>query len=82
MRERDFTQTVVDSLPGLFYVFDDQGRFLRWNKDLEEVSGYSAQEIASMSPLDLLGQPDKTTIADAIQNVFLTGQFFIFLPFI
>jgi PAS domain S-box-containing protein len=74
MRERDFTQTVVDSLPGLFYVFDDQGRFLRWNKDLEEVSGYSAQEIASMSPLDLLGQPDKTTIADAIQNVFLTGQ--------
>ena len=74
LRERDFTQAAIDSLPGLFYLFDDQGRFLRWNKNFEEISGYSAQEIARISPLDLFGEPDKKIIEEAIQKVFLTGQ--------
>ena len=74
MRERDLTQAIIDSLPGLFYAFDDQERMLRWNKSFEEVTGYSAQEIASMSPLDFFGEPEKKFVAEAIQKVFLTGQ--------
>ena len=73
-RERDFTQTVLDSLPGLFYLFDDQGRFLRWNKNLETVSGYSNEEIAHLSPLDFFGEPDKEIVANRIREVFLTGE--------
>ncbi len=74
MRERDLTQATIESLPGLFYLFDEHGKFLRWNKNLEEISGYSFQEISCMSPLDFFGEPDKETIAEAIQKVFLTGQ--------
>jgi len=73
-RERDFTQAALDSLPGLFYLFDDQGRFLRWNKNFEKVSGYSAEEISHLSPLDLFGEPDKGPAGEAIQQVFLTGE--------
>ena len=73
-REMDFTQAAIDSLPGLFYLFDDQGRYLRWNKNYEELSGYSAEEIIRMSPLDFFGEPDKKIVAEAIQKVFLTGQ--------
>ncbi|TFG90971.1 MAG: PAS domain S-box protein [Candidatus Atribacteria bacterium] len=72
--ERDLTQATIDSLPGLFYLFDEQGKFLLWNKNLEEFSGYSAQEIVRMSPLDFFGEPDKKIIEEAIQKVFLTGQ--------
>ena len=74
MRERDFTQAAIDSLPGLFYLFDDQGRFLRWNKNFEKVSGYSAEEISHLSPLDLFGEPDKGPVGEAIQQVFLVGE--------
>ncbi|RPJ15715.1 MAG: PAS domain S-box protein, partial [Desulfobacteraceae bacterium] len=74
IQERDFSQATIDSLPGLFYLFDDQGRFLRWNKNLEEISGYSAREIACMSPLDFFGDQDKKTITETIQKVYLTGQ--------
>jgi len=73
-RERDFSQASLDSLPGLFYLFDDQGRFLRWNKNLERVSGYSADELSRMTPLDLLGETDKGRSADGMQRVFQTGE--------
>jgi PAS domain S-box-containing protein len=73
-QERDFSQAVLDSLPGLFYLFDEQGKFLRWNKNFERVSGYSIEEISSLSPLDLFGEPDKGIIAEKIKQVFSTGE--------
>ncbi|MFO7665614.1 MAG: PAS domain S-box protein, partial [Desulfobacterales bacterium] len=51
-----------------------QGKFLRWNKNFEETSGYSAGEIVRMSPLDLFDEPDKKIVAAAIQKAFITGQ--------
>lgn len=74
LRERDFSQAVLNSLPGLFYLFDEQGRFLRWNKHFEEVSGYSADEIFQMRPLNFFGKTDGQNIADAIQRVSQTGE--------
>lgn len=74
LRERDFSQAVLDSLPGLFYLFDERGRFLRWNKHFEEVSGYSADEISRMIPLDFFNKTDGQNITDAIQRVFQTGE--------
>ncbi len=73
-RERDFSQAALDSLPGLFYLFDEQGRFLRVNRNFEKVSGYSADELARMTPLDLFGGADKGRIAAAIQQARETGM--------
>ncbi|MFO7539784.1 MAG: PAS domain S-box protein, partial [Chloroflexota bacterium] len=63
----------IDSLPGLFYLFDEQGRFRRWNKSFEVISGYSADEIADMHPLDFFVGEDKSLIAARIQEAFETG---------
>jgi PAS domain S-box-containing protein len=73
-REKDFISKALDSLPGLFYVIDDQGRFLRWNKNLEMLSGYSSEEVSRLSPTDLFADADKGIIADRIRLVFLTGE--------
>ncbi|GIK39005.1 MAG: hypothetical protein BroJett011_28380 [Chloroflexota bacterium] len=73
-QEKDFNHTLIDSLPGIFYLFDEQSKFIRWNKNFETVSGYSSQEIARMSPLDFFREPDKSLIAERIGQVFLTGQ--------
>ncbi len=74
LRERDFSRAALESLPGLFYVFNAQGRFLRWNTALERVSGYSGNELTRMSPLDLFGQPDRGIVSEAIGKVFRTGE--------
>jgi PAS domain S-box-containing protein len=39
-------------------VLDLEGRFVRWNKMLAEVTGYSDDEIAGMRPADLFAVDD------------------------
>jgi PAS domain S-box-containing protein len=72
-REKSFADTILDSLPGIFYLFDSEGRFLRWNRNFAAVSGYDATEIARMHPIDLFDPEEKDYIADSIAAVFATG---------
>jgi diguanylate cyclase (GGDEF)-like protein/PAS domain S-box-containing protein len=74
VQERDFTQAALDSLPGLFYLIDQQGHFLRWNQNFEKVSGYSGAEIATLSPLDLFGEADRAPVAAAMEHTYATGE--------
>ena len=74
LKERDFSDAMLNSLPGIFYFYDETGKFLRWNRNLEIVSGYSAEEIARMNPLDFFATEEKDYIAQRIQNVFEYGE--------
>jgi diguanylate cyclase (GGDEF)-like protein/PAS domain S-box-containing protein len=74
LRERNFIAAMLDSLPGLFYVIDDQGRFLRWNRNFEVVSGYSPAEISGLSPMHFFGEADKEKVGATIAQVFSTGE--------
>ena len=73
-KERDLSVSIMESLPGVFYLFDEQGRLIRWNKNMEEISGYSALEIFQLRPPDFFTTQDKARVATAIQAVFDTGE--------
>jgi PAS domain S-box-containing protein len=73
-KEKEFSEAATGSLPGLFYLFDEEGRFLRWNRNLERVSGYSSDEIARMQPLDFFTGDDKRIIAESFEEVFRKGH--------
>jgi PAS domain S-box-containing protein len=73
-REKRFSDTIIDTLPGIFYLFDEQGRFLRWNDNFERVSQFSAAEVAAMSPLDFFVGPERDYIYQRISQVFTEGQ--------
>jgi PAS domain S-box-containing protein len=72
-QERDFSTAALDSLPGVFYVYDEQLRFLRWNRNFEQVLGYSGAEVAGMTPLDFFAGTDKQLLAERIREVFVHG---------
>jgi len=72
-QERDFATAALDSLPGVFYCYDDRLRFRRWNKNFERVTGYGASEIAGMSPLDFFSGADRELIRQRIREVFTRG---------
>jgi diguanylate cyclase (GGDEF)-like protein/PAS domain S-box-containing protein len=75
MRQATETRAFIDSLPGLFYVFDAEGRFIYWNKQFEKVTGRSHLEIASAHPLDLVGSAtEKELVKERIAKVFNTGM--------
>ena len=74
LEERDFSAALVDSLPGVFYLFDAEGHFLRWNRNFERVTGYAPDEIARLHPLDLFQGEGREHIAARIGEVFRQGQ--------
>ncbi|MGD2216553.1 MAG: PAS domain S-box protein, partial [Gemmatimonadales bacterium] len=73
-RERDFSEAATGSLPGLFFLLDNQGQFLRWNRNLEHLTGYSAKQIAEMSPLDFFVGEDRRTVEESIQETVQKGK--------
>lgn len=72
--ERLFTDTMIESMPGILYFYDSDGRFLRWNRNFEAVTGYSGAEIAGMHPLDFFRGDDRTRVAQRIVEVFDKGE--------
>lgn len=72
--EKRFVDTLMDSLPGIVFLFDASGRFLKWNRVLEEVTGHSSADVARLSPLDLVATEDVDTVAEALQAVLSNGE--------
>lgn len=78
--ERRFSGTMLDSMPGIMYFYDAEGRFLRWNKNFETVSGYTSDEIARMHPLDFFHDEHKGMLQRRIREVFTKGESSIEAP--
>ncbi|TVS16449.1 MAG: PAS domain-containing sensor histidine kinase [Gammaproteobacteria bacterium] len=72
-QQQDQIQNIIDSLPGVFYLFDQQARFLRWNRRFEEVSGYDSSAFSELSPLDLFDDADRALVAESIDETFRKG---------
>ncbi|MCW8132448.1 MAG: PAS domain S-box protein [Planctomycetota bacterium] len=72
--ERLFSNTMIESMPGILYFYDRQGRFLRWNRNLETVSGYAKEEVAGMHPLQFFRGEDVERVKERIEEVFEKGE--------
>jgi PAS domain S-box-containing protein len=73
-RERCFANGLIEAMPGIFYLYDREGRFLRHNRNFERVSGYTADEVASMHPLDFFDAEEKPLLEARIAEVFTVGE--------
>ncbi len=81
-RERILSDHIINSLPQIFYMFDDQGSLVRWNKKYEEVTGYSPEELLGMHPVDFFPEASKEYISSRVQSVFTSGEAFAEAPFL
>ncbi len=72
-KERDFSDRLINSLPGVFYLFCAEGRNMRWNQELERISGYSAEEVSRMAPWDFFQGADRERVKQEIRKVFDQG---------
>ncbi len=73
-REKVFADSIIDLLPGVFYLFDANGRLSRWNKNFAKVTGYSGAELAGMAPWDFFRGDDRELIRQRVQQVFEAGE--------
>ncbi|MCP4727022.1 MAG: PAS domain S-box protein, partial [bacterium] len=70
--EKLFSEEYINSMPGLFYVFDKK-RFVRWNKNWTAVTGYSDEELAAMNGKDFFEGEDRKLIGERMLKVFKEG---------
>ncbi|MBT8358523.1 MAG: PAS domain-containing protein, partial [Deltaproteobacteria bacterium] len=72
--EQLFSEKVLDSLPGMFYLYDENGKLIRWNKNHETLTGFTAAELPKRKILDWFAGEDKKRITTEINEVFKTGN--------
>ncbi len=73
VNERELSDLIINSLPGIFYLQDQTGKYLRWNRNFEIVTGYSGEEIRKMHPLDFFDKRNHELMIAATRKVYKEG---------
>lgn len=76
LKEKQLSEAILNSLPGIFYLFNQNGEFFLWNKNFEEVSEYTANEIKKMHPTAFFEGDDQVHIQQRIMETFEKGESF------
>jgi PAS domain S-box-containing protein len=74
LKEKQLSDSIINGLPGVFYLYTHRGKFLRWNTNFEKITKYSSDEIRTMVPTDFFDVDEKELIATKIANTFLHGE--------
>lgn len=72
--ERSFTSATINTLHEVFLLLDSGARYALWNRKLNEVTGYTDEEIQLMTPADLHPPEDMLRVTAAIEGVLATGE--------
>ncbi|PKL21978.1 MAG: hypothetical protein CVV48_05165 [Spirochaetae bacterium HGW-Spirochaetae-4] len=72
-REQSLIQAIFDSIPGYLYVYDEEGKLIRWNRKHETMTGFSAEELSHMTLGKWFNQEDLVRVNAAVRDVFEKG---------
>lgn len=67
--EKNFSDAALESLPGVFFMLDQDGRLVRWNERFEASTGNTALDVAKMHAFDFVSEPHRAVMADAIRRI-------------
>ncbi len=73
-QEQLFSKKVLDSLPGIFYLYDENGTLIRWNKAHETITGYTAEELPHMGIFDWFSPSDKDKVGRTVDRILKQGE--------
>ncbi len=74
IKEKNFSESIINSLPGIFYIHDVNGKILKWNKNFETITGFSHEEISVMYPLNFFKDEDRALMKERAIDVFTNGS--------
>jgi diguanylate cyclase (GGDEF)-like protein/PAS domain S-box-containing protein len=61
---------VVNLLAGSFFIINEAGHFILWNKKVEQASGLTPAQLNNIHMLELVAQADRPKVAEAFCTVF------------
>jgi len=83
LAQKEFTDRLIDSLSDTFYLFDPEtGEGLRWNRALEDISGYDYEEMRHYPPTHFYPKEEHHRIEEVIGSLQETGHATVELSYI
>jgi len=67
--EKEFTDAIINTLPGLFFIFENTETLIRWNSNAENLTGYRSDELKNKHILDWFDETETIRMAEAIQTI-------------
>lgn len=72
-KEKIFSDALIESMPGAFYVLDMEGNFLRWNNYLNRLTGLSDRALRQRPLLLSIHEEDRSLAAATMKDAFDNG---------
>lgn len=74
-QEQVLSKTIIDSIPGTFYMLDEAGRYVRWNAyQRDEIVGQPEDRVAGMNAAETIHPEDRALIQSKIADVLVHGS--------
>ena len=73
-QQKEFTDTLVNSLPGIYYLYDHKWRLIRWNRSHEILTGFTPEEMEKRPLLEWFSPSYKSLMSETIEKVFNEGE--------
>jgi PAS domain S-box-containing protein len=74
LKEKEISDSIINSLPGAFLIREIGGGIIRWNKQLEEISGYSPEEIPHLPPYHFFEEDNKEYMRQRVSNLLVNEK--------
>lgn len=74
LKEKQFSETLVQSLPDIFFLLDEMGGLLRWNKKLETLFGLPPEKMAGTNALTFVHEAERAYVAGQLEKAFESGS--------
>jgi diguanylate cyclase (GGDEF)-like protein/PAS domain S-box-containing protein len=71
--QKVFHEALVENIPGVFCVLDIDGRFLRWNSNLNKLTGLTDEDLHKRSSMTWIAEKDRADAAEKLKEVFQKG---------
>ncbi|MGM0744348.1 MAG: PAS domain-containing sensor histidine kinase [Bacteroidota bacterium] len=72
--EKKFTEAVINSIPGTFYVLNKEMDILRYNEAVTDDLGYTPEEIESNNALHYFPEDEHEKIINSLEDAFEDGS--------
>jgi len=72
--ERQFIEQSLETIEDAFYMLDPNGRLVRWNSTVSEITGYGDAELDGKEAIDFFAQSDRQAVSETIGKILETGS--------
>ncbi|HMW22081.1 MAG TPA: PAS domain S-box protein [Burkholderiaceae bacterium] len=66
--------TLIESVAGIFFAIDREGRLVQWNRRVEELTGFRGEDLRRLPLLGHFAEADRARVSEGLARGFAQGE--------